>query len=64
MVYERDAVEVEFVDDDGNTVALLTIPDSDLTPLSEAEARSSRNPASLPPGERAVIGDATSIVRR
>ncbi len=64
MVYENAAVEVEFVDDDGYTVALLTIPDSDLTLLTDAEALSSRNPQPLPAGEKPSIGDATSIVHR
>ncbi|HEX5369629.1 MAG TPA: DUF4926 domain-containing protein [Dehalococcoidia bacterium] len=64
MVYENDAVEVEFIDDDGKTVALLTIPDDELMLLSEAEAQSLRNPAPLPVGEKPMTADATPILRR
>jgi len=61
-VYARDAVEVEFMDSEGDTVALLTLNDVDLRSLSEKDAAHGQHAASLPPGAEEYIADATQAV--
>ena len=57
-VYPKEAVEVEFMDSNGDTVALLTILDVDLRHPSKEE-RANNNIPPLPEGMEAPIGDAT-----
>lgn len=57
-VYPTEAVEVEFMDREGYTVALLTMLDVDLRPPTEHE-RKHNSIESLPEGVSAPMADAT-----
>jgi hypothetical protein len=59
LVYEKDAVEVEFMDGEGDTVAILTLLDKDVRVLSDHEVDAATHADPLPLGVEAPIGDAT-----
>ena len=63
-VYPAEAVEVEFLDKEGDTVALLTVSDKDLRFPSSAEVEEGGWPAPLPQGIDVPWGDATHSTRR
>lgn len=60
-VYDGGQVEVEFVDAKGDTVALLTMVETDIRKLGKDEEGNAPRP--LPRGVEAPIGDATAAVR-
>ncbi len=64
LVFEPDAIEVEFFDRDGDTHALLTLLDEDVGPATEADVDSSLRPEPWPDGTDAPIADATAKTRR
>jgi hypothetical protein len=59
LVYPQDAVEVEFMDREGDTVALLTILDQDVRVASDKDLKEAVEIEPLPPGIEAPIADAT-----
>ena len=63
-VYPQEAVEVEFMDAEGDTVALLTLLDEDLRVLSDDEARDGSHAAPLPDGVDVIMADATAKAKR
>jgi hypothetical protein len=64
LVYEPDAVEVEFFDRDGDTHALLTLLDEDVRLATKSDLNSSVRPEPWPDGIDAPIADATVKTRR
>jgi hypothetical protein len=60
-VYDGGQIEVEFVDDNGDTVAVLTMSESDIRKLGKGEEGIAPKP--LPGGVEAPIADATAAVR-
>lgn len=59
LVYEPDAVEVEFFDRLGETHALLTLLDADLSPARDSDLASAAAPEPWPEGTQVPIADAT-----
>ena len=63
-VYRDDvAFEVEFMDSEGDTVALLTIERPDLRRTTVKEQKDPQLPERLTPGVDSVIGDASRTAR-
>ena len=63
LVYEQDAIEVEFFDRDGETHALLTLNDEDVREATKADLESGDGPEPWPPGVPVPIADATVEAR-
>lgn len=59
LLYEPNAVEVEFFDREGETHALLTLLDEDVRPATKADL-SNADPEPWPTGVDAPIADATT----
>jgi hypothetical protein len=60
-VYDGGLLEVEFVDAEGDTVALLSVFEADVRKLEKDD--DAHSPMPLPEGVEAPIGDATATVR-
>jgi len=63
-VFEPDAVMVEFLDGEGDTVALLDLNDADVRTASKLELNRREYPEPLPPGVHPPIAAATKPVSR
>lgn len=59
FVHKEKAVEVEFVDREGDTIAVLTLRDQDVRRATEAELSSAEWPDPLPVGVDVALADAT-----
>jgi hypothetical protein len=63
LVYPQDALEVEFVDREGDTVALLTILDRDVRVATREDFEEQVEIEPLPLGVEAPIADATGHIK-
>ncbi|HEY7269071.1 MAG TPA: DUF4926 domain-containing protein [Dehalococcoidia bacterium] len=59
LVHRLNALEVEFMDSEGDSVALLTILDRDVRVAKRDELAGDAWPDPLPPGTEWRVGDAT-----
>src|SRR5262245_23398191 len=64
LVHEPDALEVEFVDREGDTVAILTVLDKDVRVAAPDELVGDAWADPLPPGVQPPLGDATRLPSR
>jgi hypothetical protein len=62
-VYGEEAFEVEFMDREGDAVALLTVLAKDVRLATKGELKELSLPDPLPFGLDAPIGDATGLTR-
>jgi hypothetical protein len=62
-VFEPEGLMVEFMDDAGDTVAILDLTDADVKTLSASELKNLQHAQPLPPGTEPPIADATTAVR-
>jgi hypothetical protein len=62
--YDDGSLMLEFIDEAGDTVALVTLRGVDVRKATSAELKHPSRPDALPPGEDAPIFDATGLTLR